>query len=95
MACPALPLCGLAVTEAERSLPDMLPRLRVPAQPPGLGGPGRAGRAHDWCAGVPVWVLETLRVLEMLSAAQPLGPAGPGRARRARDGCFVLVARGL
>ena len=28
MACPALPLCGLAVTEAERSLPDMLPRLR-------------------------------------------------------------------
>ena len=29
MACPALPLCGLAVTEAERSLPDMLPRLRA------------------------------------------------------------------
>ena len=28
MACPALPLCGLAVTEAERSLPGMLPRLR-------------------------------------------------------------------
>ena len=29
MACPALPLCGLAVTEAERSLPDMLPRMRA------------------------------------------------------------------
>jgi hypothetical protein len=29
MACPAMPLCGLAVTEAERSLPDMLPRLRA------------------------------------------------------------------
>ena len=23
MACPALPLCGLAITEAERSLPDI------------------------------------------------------------------------
>ena len=29
MACPALPLCGLAVTEAERSLPDMLRRIRA------------------------------------------------------------------
>ena len=28
MACPALPLCGLAVTEAERSLPDITRRLR-------------------------------------------------------------------
>jgi sulfite reductase beta subunit-like hemoprotein len=23
MACPALPLCGLAITEAERGLPDI------------------------------------------------------------------------
>lgn len=29
MACPALPLCGLAVTEAERSLPDVIPRLEA------------------------------------------------------------------
>ena len=29
MACPALPLCGLAVTEAERSLPDINARIRA------------------------------------------------------------------
>jgi sulfite reductase (ferredoxin) len=29
LACPALPLCGLAVTEAERILPDVLERLDV------------------------------------------------------------------
>eukprot|EP00884_Botryococcus_braunii_P010393 jgi/Botrbrau1/19355/Bobra.0822s0001.1 len=29
MACPALPLCGLAVTEAERSLPDVVPRIEA------------------------------------------------------------------
>ncbi|MGC5196271.1 sulfite reductase, ferredoxin dependent [Aphanothece microscopica] len=29
LACPALPLCGLAVTEAERVLPDVLERLEV------------------------------------------------------------------
>ncbi|GIL79238.1 hypothetical protein Vretifemale_8625 [Volvox reticuliferus] len=29
MACPALPLCGLAVTEAERSLPDINKRIRA------------------------------------------------------------------
>ncbi|EEH55473.1 uncharacterized protein MICPUCDRAFT_34650 [Micromonas pusilla CCMP1545] len=28
MACPALPLCGLAITEAERGLPDVNKRLR-------------------------------------------------------------------
>mmetsp|Transcript_36452 Transcript_36452/g.81128 ORF Transcript_36452/g.81128 Transcript_36452/m.81128 type:complete len:211 (-) Transcript_36452:890-1522(-) len=28
MACPALPLCGLAVTEAERGLPDVNRRIR-------------------------------------------------------------------
>jgi len=28
MACPALPLCGLAMTEAERSLPELLDRIR-------------------------------------------------------------------
>ena len=27
MACPALPLCGLAMTEAERILPDVLKRI--------------------------------------------------------------------
>lgn len=29
MACPALPLCGLAVTEAERGLPDINKRIRT------------------------------------------------------------------
>lgn len=29
MACPALPLCGLAVTEAERGLPDINRRIRT------------------------------------------------------------------
>lgn len=29
MACPALPTCGLAVTESERAIPDMLARIRV------------------------------------------------------------------
>ena len=29
LACPALPLCGLAVTEAERTLPDVLERLEA------------------------------------------------------------------
>jgi sulfite reductase (ferredoxin) len=29
MACPALPLCGLAITEAERGLPDINRRVRA------------------------------------------------------------------
>lgn len=29
MACPALPLCPLAVTEAERGIPDVLKRIRA------------------------------------------------------------------
>ena len=29
MACPALPTCGLAVTESERSLPDINRRIRT------------------------------------------------------------------
>jgi sulfite reductase (ferredoxin) len=29
MACPALPTCGLAVTESERAIPDMLARIRA------------------------------------------------------------------
>ncbi len=29
MACPAMPLCGLAITEAERILPNVLNRIRV------------------------------------------------------------------
>ncbi len=28
MACPALPLCGLAISEAERALPDVNVRMR-------------------------------------------------------------------
>ncbi len=37
MACPALPLCGLAVTEAERGLPDLNRRFRVLLGRLGLG----------------------------------------------------------
>ncbi len=29
MACPAMPTCGLAVTESERSLPDINTRIRT------------------------------------------------------------------
>ena len=29
MACPALPLCTLAITEAERGIPDILKRVRA------------------------------------------------------------------
>mmetsp|Transcript_24672 Transcript_24672/g.79777 ORF Transcript_24672/g.79777 Transcript_24672/m.79777 type:complete len:673 (-) Transcript_24672:499-2517(-) len=38
MACPALPLCGLAVTEAERYLPTMLRRVRLLLDHLGLDG---------------------------------------------------------
>jgi sulfite reductase (ferredoxin) len=37
MACPALPLCSLAVTEAERALPGILVRLRKQLKRIGLG----------------------------------------------------------
>ncbi|KAG2437726.1 hypothetical protein HYH02_011103 [Chlamydomonas schloesseri] len=36
MACPALPLCGLAVTEAERALPDVNVRIRAMLMRAGL-----------------------------------------------------------
>lgn len=37
MACPALPLCGLAITEAERGLPDINKRVRSLLHQVGLG----------------------------------------------------------
>merc|ERR1719326_1629006 len=37
MACPALPLCGLAMTEAERVMPDYTARLRAQLCRQGLG----------------------------------------------------------
>ncbi|MGD1902573.1 MAG: sulfite reductase, ferredoxin dependent [Geitlerinemataceae cyanobacterium] len=37
MACPAMPLCGLAITEAERALPGILSRLRKQLKRIGLG----------------------------------------------------------
>ncbi len=36
MACPALPLCGLATTEAERALPDINVRIRAALTRAGL-----------------------------------------------------------
>ena len=36
MACPALPLCGLATTEAERALPDINVRIRASMVKSGL-----------------------------------------------------------
>jgi sulfite reductase (ferredoxin) len=38
MACPALPLCGLAITEAERAMPDLTRRLHALLEKHGLGG---------------------------------------------------------
>ncbi len=40
MACPALPTCGLAVTEAERALPSLLDELE-------RSSPGWASRTSD------------------------------------------------
>ena len=37
MACPALPLCGLAVTEAERGLPAVNVRIRTLLNKLGFG----------------------------------------------------------
>lgn len=37
MACPALPLCGLAIAEAERGLPDINNRIRVLMDKLGFG----------------------------------------------------------
>lgn len=37
MACPALPLCGLAVTESERVMPAILTRIRVLLKQLGMG----------------------------------------------------------
>jgi sulfite reductase (ferredoxin) len=37
MACPALPMCGLAVTESERIIPSILARLRSQLKSLGLG----------------------------------------------------------
>ncbi|MDJ0599901.1 MAG: sulfite reductase, ferredoxin dependent [Crocosphaera sp.] len=38
MACPALPTCGLAITESERALPGILERIRGVLNDVGLGG---------------------------------------------------------
>jgi sulfite reductase (ferredoxin) len=38
MACPALPTCGLAVTESERILPSMIDQLETELESLGLGG---------------------------------------------------------
>ncbi|CAI7820946.1 unnamed protein product [Closterium sp. NIES-53] len=43
MACPALPLCGLAITEAERGLPSVLKRIRAMLDKVGL----RQQQAHS------------------------------------------------
>jgi sulfite reductase (ferredoxin) len=38
MACPALPTCGLAITESERAIPGILERIRILLTRVGLGG---------------------------------------------------------
>jgi len=38
MACPAMPTCGLAVTEAERALPTVIDRIEAELDRLGLGG---------------------------------------------------------
>ncbi|CAN0323120.1 unnamed protein product [Laminaria digitata] len=37
MACPALPMCGLAITEAERRMPSYVERIRTMLDTVGLG----------------------------------------------------------
>ena len=38
IACPALPMCGLAITEAERVMPSYVERLRASMDKLGLQG---------------------------------------------------------
>lgn len=47
MACPALPLCGLAVTEAERSMHDINARIRASLQK--VGGCMVSVWRAPWC----------------------------------------------
>ncbi len=62
MACPALPLCGLAVTEAERSLPTQNERIRAVMNKVGLPKDEffhvrMTGMCCFWEGGVCVFVL--------------------------------------
>jgi len=49
MACPALPLCGLAIAEAERGLPDILERIRAMLGKVHLGGRCQLTRQTSSC----------------------------------------------
>lgn len=53
MACPALPLCGLAVTEAERALPDINARVRAMMTKVGGGALGSTARNTIYWQGPP------------------------------------------
>ncbi|CAA6659134.1 unnamed protein product [Spirodela intermedia] len=50
MACPALPLCPLAITEAERGIPDILKRVRAVFDKVGLKFK-ESGSGHNGCRG--------------------------------------------
>lgn len=58
MACPALPLCGLAITEAERGLPDINRRVRALLDKVGLPGETIVMRMTGCANGcvLPSWV---------------------------------------
>ena len=48
MACPALPLCGLAITEAERGLPDDQRAFAHDHDQGWFGDVGRLSHSYDW-----------------------------------------------
>ncbi|XP_058081901.1 sulfite reductase 1 [ferredoxin], chloroplastic-like [Magnolia sinica] len=65
MACPALPLCPLAIAEAERGIPDILKRVRAVFDKVWLGGtPNQTSLAKCFMNKVKIHDLE--KVLEPL-----------------------------
>ena len=64
MACPALPLCGLAIGEAERSIPDVNRRLRALLDRLGLPDSTTVSRAT-----LALWYSSPIKTQTLHSAA--------------------------
>src|SRR5262249_7108379 len=78
MACPALPTCGLAVTEAERALPGILDELEVELQRLGLGDERFTVRMTGCPNGCAPPYNADLRLVGRSAHVNPDGTPGPG-----------------